>query len=357
MHKQINDMVVVITGTTSGIGKAAALAFAQEGARVAMGARRKPLLEESAAACRNAGADVLALQTDVSDPDQVQALADRTIEEFGRIDVWINNAGMDCFGPFEDIPAQSFERVIEINLFGTANGARAVLPHFRERQSGVMINNASMVGACPSPFHTAYVASKYAIRGFSQSLRQELIDLPDVHVCVISPASIDTPLWQRAGNYSGRKVKALDPVYPPEQVADMMVDLARFPEREVFAGAAGWMLAEQHTADPDLTEMLFAGFVRQDLFLNEPAEPTDGALFEPGEDNGGTHGGWLSPDKPNIPGSDVISALAAPALLAMVPPLYAWKLSCNTVQQLGRQFTNHGIHGPMPNFGPTPFGR
>jgi NAD(P)-dependent dehydrogenase (short-subunit alcohol dehydrogenase family) len=347
MNRQIDGKVVVITGVSSGIGKATALAFARCGAHLALCARRGRQLEETANACRAEGANTVSMITDVSDEQQVGTLAARAIETFGKIDVWINNAAVDAFGSFEDIPTRSFERVIQINLLGTVYGAKAALPHFRERGSGILINNASMVGACPTPFHAAYVATKFAIRGLSHCLRQELVDLPDIHVCTISPASIDTPLWQRAANYTGRKIKPLDPVHPPELVADVMLDLVRNPETEVFAGATGWMIAEQHAAAPELTESMMAAFTRQSLFLNEPAEPTDGVLFQPEDGNGGASGGWLSPNSPGIPASDLMSLIAAPGLLAAAPPLYGLQLSYSFVQQLGRQFASATQQVPM----------
>src|SRR3712207_862018 len=94
-------------------------------------------------------------------------------------------------------------------------------------------------------------------------------------VCTVCPSSIDTPLWQRGGNYSGRKIKPLDPVHPTEQVAEVVLELVRAPQREVFAGATGWILAEQHAADPELTEAAAAVFARQSLFQDAPAAPTE----------------------------------------------------------------------------------
>lgn len=337
MPNQIANMVVVITGTSSGIGKAAALAFAQCSARLVLAARRERDLEETVAACRKIGTEALGVPTDVSDEAQVRALAARALEAFGRIDVWINNAAVECFGRFEEIPTAVFDRVIQVNLLGTTNGARAVLPHFLERGAGVIINNASMVGTCPSPFHSAYVASKFAIRGFSRCLCQELLDYPGIHVCLISPASIDTPLWQRAGNYTGRKIKPFDPVHPPELVADVMVDLVRNPQREVFAGPTGWMLAETHNAAPDVTEDLYAVFARQNLFLPDRAPPTAGAVFDAGAADGGISGGWRAPDQPAFPAIPLLELCAAPALLAVGPPLYAWSLWFDSVLQLNRQ--------------------
>jgi NAD(P)-dependent dehydrogenase (short-subunit alcohol dehydrogenase family) len=217
---------------------------------------------------------------------------------------------------------------------GTVHGSRAALTQFHQQGSGVLINNASIVGTCPTPFHSPYVASKFAIRGLSHALRQEVAHLPDIHVC---PASIDTPLWQRSANYSGRKIKPLDPVHPTEQVAGIVVELARTPQREVFAGATGWVLAEQHAAEPELTEALAARIVQKSLFQDSPAEPTDGALFTPESGNGGVSGGWLDPSRPGLGIGDLPAVVAAPALLAAGPALYSWHLSRNFLQQCAMQ--------------------
>ena len=235
--------------------------------------------------------------------------------------------------------------MIQVNLMGTVHGARAALPQFRNQGSGILINNASIVGVCPTPFHSPYVASKFAIRGFSHALRQEVMDLPDVHVCTICPASIDTPLWQRGANYSGRKIKPLDPVHPPEQVAEVVLNLVHNPQREVFAGATGWVLSEQHAADPEMAEALAAGFAFWSLFQDAPCAPTDGALFEPESGNGGVSGGWLSPATPGIPAGDLPAVFAAPALLAAGPALYTWKLSRNFLQQFAMQIPAGAGHG------------
>jgi NAD(P)-dependent dehydrogenase (short-subunit alcohol dehydrogenase family) len=133
MTGRMDDKVVVITGASSGIGKATALAFARNGARLALCARRQPELNDTVKACREAGVQVVELQTDVADEAQVKALAQRAIEAFGRIDVWFNNAGVDAFGPFLDIPSAAFERVLQVNLMGTVYGSRAALTQFRQQ--------------------------------------------------------------------------------------------------------------------------------------------------------------------------------------------------------------------------------
>jgi len=359
----INQSVVVITGASSGIGKATAIAFAREGASLALCARRLQELDATAAACREAGAKVEAMVVDVSGADDVEALAQRAVETYGKIDTWINNAGMDAFGTFADMPLETIERCLHINLFGTIHGMKAVLPHFIERGTGIVINNASLVGIVPTPFHSAYVASKFAIRGLSHSVRQELVAHPGVHVCTICPSSIDTPLWQRAANYSGRKIKPLDPVHPVEQVAAVMLGLARSPRREVFAGATGWIMSEQHNADPELTEIMAAGIARMSLFQDSPAEATSGSLFDAEDGEGGASGGWMAPATPGLPVGDLLGVTMSPALLLM-PMMFSLQVGRQFVEQWARQLPSltpppraplggmaklagEGISGPM----------
>jgi short-subunit dehydrogenase len=336
MLPPISEAVVVITGASSGIGKATALAFANAGARLVLCARRGPELENTATECRSAGADVESMIVDVAHTGQVQALANHAIERFRKIDVWINNAGMDAFGTFADMPLEAIERCLQTNLFGTIYGMKAVLPHFMERGAGIIINNASLVGIVPTPFHSAYVASKFAIRGLSHSVRQELIGHPRIHVCTVCPSSIDTPLWQRSANYSGRKIKPLDPVHPVEQVAAVMLGLASIPRREVFAGATGWILAEQHHADPELTETMAAGIAGLSLFQDEPAEPTPGSLFVATDHEGSATGGWMKPNTPSLPVGDLLAVAASPALFVL-PAMFAMQIGRQFVEQWARQ--------------------
>ena len=175
--------VVVVTSASSGIGRATGLGFAERGARVVLAARRGDALEELARRCRAAGGQALAVPTDVTDEAAVAELAHRAVERFGRIDIWVNNAGTYLLGSLEATPPEAFRQVLETNFFGYVHGARAVLPRFREQGQGVLINNASAYSPLRRTWLTAYVSSKFAVRGLSEALRQELGDLPDLHVC------------------------------------------------------------------------------------------------------------------------------------------------------------------------------
>ena len=221
------DPVVVITGASSGIGRATALRFARKRARLVLAARSSDALEALAKECRKRGAKAIAVPTDVTDPEAVQALAARAVEEFGRLDVWVNNAAVSVFGRITDVPLRDFQRVLDVNVSGYVHGARAALPQLREQGSGVLINVSSIVGEIAQPYTAAYSMSKAAVRALGVSIRSELrLDgITGIKVCTVMPATIDTPFFQHAANYTGRQVVAMPPVYGPQRVACAIVKL------------------------------------------------------------------------------------------------------------------------------------
>lgn len=327
MARKIRNSVVVITGASSGIGRATAHAFAKEGASLVLGARDEDALQAVVVECEVRGAQAIAVPADVSKERDVKELASRALTTFGRIDVWINNAAVSAFGRIEDMPTADIERVLHTNLFGSVYGARLVLPAFREQGGGVLIFVSSIVGAIGQPYTSAYAASKWAVRGLAASLRMEVRDVPGIHICTVLPATIDTPLFQHAANYTGRALRPMDPVYAPEDAAAVIVDLARHPRREAFVGGAGRMAAVGTALSAALGERMMARRTDRLHFRDSPAPDTQGNLYRPtGPES--VHGGWLRRRVGGRTSAGAVGfAVAGVALVAVPLSIYAWRRS------------------------------
>jgi short-subunit dehydrogenase len=275
------NAAVVITGASSGIGEATALAMAENGAKLALAGRSEAALERVAAECGRRGGKALAIPTDVADEEAVMALAEQATEGLGAIDVWVNNAGVMLYGKFEDTPSGAFRQVIETNFFGQVHGSRAALGQFRRQGRGILINMSSVWGRVTSPYVTPYVVSKYAIRAFSECLRQELRDADGIDVVTILPQAVETPLWRRAANFSGRSVRMLPLALPAEDIAERIVACAQSPKRQVTDRRAGRLFELVEAIAPPLWGRI-TPFVFERLALSrEPAAATPGNLYEP----------------------------------------------------------------------------
>jgi len=308
----LGDATVVITGASSGIGLATARAFAARGANVVLAARRRALLDRAVQGCEELGARALAVPTDVTDPDQVRELADAAMSAFGAIDVWVNNAGTSMWGRFEEIPLESQSRLVELNLLGAINGSHAVLPHFFERGGrGVIVNVSSLFGRVPMPFATAYTASKAGLAGFTEALRDELAPRSEIEVCGVYPAYVDTPTYLNSANYTGRALRPVPPVVPPERVADRIVGLALRPRRSARVGSLH-ALALPYAIAPDAVGRLVARLGRRFLFRSGPAaSDSDGGLFETVAGRAEARGDWGVPERRRAKRTAAVAAALA----------------------------------------------
>jgi short-subunit dehydrogenase len=291
------DAVIVITGASSGIGRATALELAKRGANLVLVARREDALYSLSEECEQAGGKALAVPTDVSIEEHVYGVAEKAINQYGRIDVWINNAAVSAAGCFEEIPMEDFRRVLEVNLFGYIYGARAAVSYFKKHKAGTIINIASMVALTGEPYFTPYVISKFAIRGLSMSLRQELVN-DNIQVCNVLPAVIDTPLYNQMANYMGKPVKAPGKPIPAEEVALAIAALVENPENEIFVGTKGRLTSAMKFVAPDTFEKLSQQTIFQDHFDQKTdAISSPGNLYEPKRNLASVSGGWLYEQK------------------------------------------------------------
>jgi short-subunit dehydrogenase len=297
-RRELRGRTVVLTGASSGIGRATALAFADAGACLVLAARNQATLDDVAEQCRARGAQALVVPTDVTQADQVRALAAAAVERFSAIDVWVNNVGVGAVGSFTETPIEAHRRVVEANLLGHFHGAHAVLRHFMSRKQGVLINMISLGAWAAMPYAAAYSASKFGLRGFSEALRGEMSGWPDIHVCDVYPAFMDTPGMAHAANYTGRRLKPAPPLYDPRLAAEAIVSLAREPRPTITVGAAATALRVGHAVSPLVSGWVGARVVERYLRQADVAPKGDGNLYAPSIGNA-IDGGYRASDTPS----------------------------------------------------------
>lgn len=289
--RNLRDHVVVITGASSGLGRAAAIEFARRGCRLVLGARRADALADTARACRDAGADnTLVVPTDVTIEDDVQNLAARALSEFGGIDVWVNNAGVTAFAALEDGSFEIHRRVIETNLFGAMYGARAVLPIFKRQATGTLINVGSTLSTVAQPYVPSYVVSKFGLRGLTEVLRTELADHPNIQACTLLPYAFDSPHFETGANRLGLDAHPMPPQQSPEKVARALVSLAESPRHELHVPRYARLGVILHALMPKTVERATLHLVRKWHFGSASERTTSGNLFAARGDTGSVHG-------------------------------------------------------------------
>lgn len=238
--KPINQQVVAIFGASSGIGRETALEFARRGAKVLIAARDIEGLSSLLCDIQDQGGEAIAVPADATMFEQVKAVADKAVEEFGRLDTWIHAAAVNLYATFEQTQPDEFKRIMDVNLMGQVYGAMAALPHLKREGRGALIHISSVEARRSLPYHSAYAASKHGIDGFLEALRVELAhDKIPVSVTNILPASINTPLFSKSRTKIGVKPQGLPPIYKPEAVAEAILYAAEHPTRDFVVGGAG----------------------------------------------------------------------------------------------------------------------
>ncbi|WP_132255324.1 SDR family oxidoreductase [Methylobacterium segetis] len=276
-HKPLREQVIVITGASSGIGLATARMAVERGAQVVLAARREQTLVGLAAELGPRAAYVVA---DVGRREDVQAIADKAVATFGGFDTWVNVAGLTVYGPLREIAYEDHERLIQTNLWGTVNGSLVAVEHLRQR-GGALINVGSVASDLAFPFQGLYATSKHAVKGFTDTLRMELIaEGAPVSVTLVKPTSIDTPLPQRARNYMDREPTLPPPIYPPDEVANAILHAAVHPQRDIFVGGAGKLFVMGKEFAPGAYDELAPAIIALQKRSERPRDP-EGALHTP----------------------------------------------------------------------------
>jgi NAD(P)-dependent dehydrogenase (short-subunit alcohol dehydrogenase family) len=281
--------VVVVTGASAGVGRAAAVAFARQGARVALVARGEAGLEGAVSEIERAGGSAKVFPADVADPRAAEHVARDVEASLGAIDVWVNVAFTSVFARFMDIEPAEFKRVTEVDYLGYVYGTRAALKRMLPRNRGTVVQVGSALAYRGIPLQTAYCGSKHAIQGFNEALRCELLhDKSDVRVTMVQLPAVNTPQFDWVRSRLRKPAQPVPPIYQPEVAADAIVYAAAHPQRrEYWVGGStvGTLLA--NAVAPGLLDRYLAktGFSSQQADRPDQHDPDN--LFEPADGEGG----------------------------------------------------------------------
>ncbi|NPA09099.1 MAG: SDR family oxidoreductase [Chlorobi bacterium] len=293
-QKNLRGKTVVITGGSNGVGRAAAEAFALEGCNIVVAARGKEALDETVALCRDLGVSAMAVPTDVSIAGDVQNLANKALQFNGRIDIWVNNAGVMSSGKFEEIPMDINEQVIKTNLFGYMHGAYSALPVFKKQEEGILINNVSIGGFMPAPYSAVYSSTKFGIRGLMECLHGEISDFPQIHICNIYPQIQRSTGNMHSAKYSGLDFKIPPFAADPRDTAAKMVELAKNPKKDLFPDFTSMVLKNVYGLFPKPVINSASAVMR--LMMKVKNAPSDsGNILEPSSEPHRIYGETMLP--------------------------------------------------------------
>lgn len=282
--------IVVVTGATSGVGRAIAQRFAADGAKVALLARSREGLAATAAEVERLGGTALPLQTDVADADAVDAAAAAVEEALGEIDVWVNNAMTTVFAYLVDIDPSEFRRATEVTYLGTVWGTMAALRYMRPRDRGVIVQVGSALAYRGIPLQSAYCGSKHAIKGLFESVRTELLhEGSNVHVTMVQLPGLNTPQFDHCRSKMPRAPRPVAPVFQPEVAADAVHWAAHHRRRQVYVGGSTVKAIVGNKLVPGFADHYLARTGVDGQQSAEQVAPRDGNLFAPAADPG-AHG-------------------------------------------------------------------
>ena len=275
--------IVVITGAGAGVGRATVEEFARKGYDVALLARDPDRLEAAAAEIRRYGVRALPIPTDVADDEAVEAAADRVEQELGPIDVWVNVAMATVFAPVSKLTAKEFQRGTAVTYLGQVHGTMAALSRMTPRNRGTIVNVGSALGYRSVPLQSIYCGSKFAIRGFTDALRSEIIhDKLDIHLTMVDLPAVNTPQFDWAMNKMGRRAKPVAPIYQPEVPARAIFFAATHRRREVWVGYPTVQAILANRIAPGLIDKYLAKAGYSGQLTDEPLGPNAPAnLYEP----------------------------------------------------------------------------
>jgi NADP-dependent 3-hydroxy acid dehydrogenase YdfG len=290
----VRPRLVVVTGASSGIGRATAQRLAAAGESLVLMARSEHRLGDVLQECKEAGATgAEAVPVDVLDAGAVQAAMDGVLERHGRIDAVVHAAGLAGYGRIEEMPVEVFDAVLRTNVLGSVNVARSVLPLMRERDAGVIVLVGSVIGHIAVPRMTPYVVSKWAVRSLARQLQLDNRDRRGVHVCLVEPGPVDTPIYVQSATYQGHTGRPPPPVLKPERVARAITEVIDRPRKRVDVGSANWALKAGFTLAPGLYDVLVGPLYKLGATDPHLTGPTPGNALAPNEDKERLRGGQM----------------------------------------------------------------
>jgi NAD(P)-dependent dehydrogenase (short-subunit alcohol dehydrogenase family) len=295
MSDPSTPQTVLVTGASSGIGRASAVELAGRGAQLVLVARGREPLEEAAAEARAAGAAaVVVCPADVLDEDAVRDAVTTAVDRFGRLDAVVHAAQVMAYGKIEEVPRKVFETVVETAVHGTAVVARAVLPVFRQQGEGQLVVVNSLLGQVATPLLGSYIAAKWGQLGLVRVLQQETRDVPGISISILQPGGVDTPIYFQAASWTGSTGRPPPPVYSPERLGRRVVALLDRPRRQVQAGIFNPLITAAFRLVPGVYDFLVGPLLQRMAIANDDQPPTEGNVFESKPAGNATEGGWRS---------------------------------------------------------------
>lgn len=278
-EQSLHGKTVVITGASSGVGRAAAEAFATLGANVVIVARGQKGIDEAVSFCNNLNGTAVGVSADMSIERDVERVAGEALKITGKIDIWINNAGVMASGKFEEIPMEIHEQVIKTNLFGYMHGAYNAIRIFKEQNEGILINNVSIGGFMPAPYSAVYSASKYGIRGMMECLQGEISNRRHIHICNLYPQLQNSTGNLHSAKYSGFSLSIPPIASDPRETAAKMVQLAQHPKKDMFPDVRSATITTLYKLFPKLVINTASAAVRLKMKLNKDKEDDAGNIL------------------------------------------------------------------------------
>ncbi|MGY2082433.1 SDR family NAD(P)-dependent oxidoreductase [Blastococcus sp. SYSU DS0539] len=290
-----SPLTALITGASSGIGRATAVQLAGRGARLVLVARGREPLEAAAAEARAAGAAAVTVcPADILDEQAIGAVVAAAVAEFGRLDVVVHSAQVMAYGRIEDVPKEVYERVVDTSLHGTATVARHVLPVFRRQRGGHLVVVNSLLGNVTTPVMGSYAVAKWGQLALARVLQQETRDEPGISVSIVQPGGVNTPIYAQGATWAGSTGRPPPPAYSPQRVARRVLATMDDPRRIVQAGLFNPLITAGFRFLPGVYDVLVEPLLRRLALAGDRVEPTEGNVFESRPDGNATEGRWRS---------------------------------------------------------------